>query len=414
MKLANRLSRLGTETAFEVLAEVNELRSKGRDIIALSIGEPACATAPNIKEAAKRALDNDLTHYSPSSGIPEFRQIIADYISSTRGIPVHPSEVVVVPGGKPIIFFSILACIEEGDEVIYPVPGYPIYESMINFAGGTPVPLRLQEERQFSFDVKELRSKISDRTKMVIINSPHNPTGGVIPKRDLHEVAELSLKHDFWVLSDEIYSRILYAGKPESISQFPGMKERTIILDGHSKTYAMTGWRVGYGVMPKELAIHVGRLMTNSNSCTATFTQHAAMEAITGSQDSVAAMVEEFRGNRDLIVEGLNKIEGFSCHTPSGAFYAYPNVTQACRKHGFSSSRDLQQFLLHEAGVAVLGQQCFGHRPFDEDQEYIRLSYVSSSKDIQEALRRIETSLSDKQLIERFLQRQRAKDVARS
>ena len=413
MKLANRLSRLGTETAFEVLAEVNELRSKGRDIIALSIGEPACATAPNIKEAAKRALDNDLTHYSPSSGIPEFRQIIADYISSTRGIPVHPSEVVVVPGGKPIIFFSILACIEEGDEVIYPVPGYPIYESMINFAGGTPVPLRLQEERQFSFDVKELRSKISDRTRMVIINSPHNPTGGVIPKRDLHEVAELSLKHDFWVLSDEIYSRILYSGKPESISQFPGMKERTIILDGHSKTYAMTGWRVGYGVMPKELAIHVGRLMTNSNSCTATFTQHAAMEAITGPQDSVTAMVEEFRGNRDLIVEGLNKIEGFSCHTPSGAFYAYPNVTQACRKHGFSSSRDLQQFLLHEAGVAVLGQQCFGHRPFDEDQEYIRLSYVSSSKDIQEALRRIETSLSDKQLIERFLQRQRAKDVAR-
>ena len=413
MKLANRLSRLGTETAFEVLAEVNELRSKGRDIIALSIGEPACATAPNIKEAAKKALDKDLTHYSPSSGIAEFRQIIADYVSSTRGIPVHPNEVVVVPGGKPIIFFSILACIEEGDEVIYPVPGYPIYESMINFAGGTPVPLRLQEERKFSFDVKELRSKISDRTKMVIINSPHNPTGGVIPKQDLHEVAELSLKHNFWVLSDEIYSRILYSGKPESISQFPGMKERTIILDGHSKTYAMTGWRVGYGVMPKELATHIGRLMTNSNSCTATFTQHAAMEAMIGPQDSVTAMVEEFRGNRDLIVEGLNKIDGFSCHTPAGAFYAYPNVTQACRKHGFTSSRDLQQFLLHEAGVAVLGQQCFGRRPSDEDQEYIRLSYVSSSNDIQEALRRITTSLSDTQLIERFLSKQRSKDVAR-
>ncbi len=413
MKLANRLSRLGTETAFEVLAEVNELRSKGRDIIALSIGEPACATAPNIKEAAKKALDKDLTHYSPSSGIAEFRQIIADYVSSTRGIPVYPNEVVVVPGGKPVIFFSILACIEEGDEVIYPVPGYPIYESMINFAGGTPVPLRLQEERKFSFDVKELRSKISDRTKMVIINSPHNPTGGVIPKQDLHEVAELSLKHNFWVLSDEIYSRILYSGKPESISQFPGMKERTIILDGHSKTYAMTGWRVGYGVMPKELATHIGRLMTNSNSCTATFTQHAAMEAMIGPQDSVTAMVEEFRGNRDLIVEGLNKIDGFSCHTPAGAFYAYPNVTQACRKHGFTSSRDLQQFLLHEAGVAVLGQQCFGRRPSDEDQEYIRLSYVSSSNDIQEALRRITTSLSDTQLIERFLSKQRSKDVAR-
>jgi len=413
MKLARRLSRLGTETAFEVLAEVNELRSKGHDIIALSIGEPACATAPNIKEAAKKALDKDLTHYSPSAGITEFRQIIAKYVSSTRGIPVDPSEVVVVPGGKPVIFFSMLACVEEGDEVIYPLPGYPIYESMINFVGATPVPLRLREERKFSFDVKELRSKISDRTKMVIINSPQNPTGGVIPKQDLHEVAELSLKHDFWVLSDEIYSRILYEGKPESISQFPGMKERTIILDGHSKTYAMTGWRVGYGVMPKELALHVGRLMTNSNSCTATFTQYAGMEAIVGSQDSVTGMVEEFRGNRDLIVEGLNKIDGFSCHTPAGAFYAYPNVTEACRKHGFKSSRELQQFLLHEAGVAVLGQHCFGSRRPDEDQEFIRLSYVSSSNDIKEALRRIETALSDEHLVKSFLAKARVKDVVK-
>lgn len=413
MKLASRLSRLGTETAFEVLAEVNELRSKGRDIITLSIGEPACGTAPNIKEAAKKALDKDLTHYSPSAGITEFRRIIADYVSTTRGIPVDPSEVVVVPGGKPVIFFSMLACIEEGDEVIYPVPGYPIYESMINFAGGKPVPLRLREERNFSFDVKELRSKISDRTRMVIINSPHNPTGGVIPKQDLHEVAELSLKHDFWVLSDEIYSRILYSGKPESISQFPGMKERTIILDGHSKTYAMTGWRVGYGVMPKELAPHIGRLMTNSNSCTATFTQYAAMEAMTGPQKYATDMVEEFRANRDLIVDGLNKIDGFSCHTPAGAFYAYPNVTQACRKHGFGSSRELQQFLLHEAGVAVLGQHCFGSRPPDEDQEYIRLSYVSSSNDIKEGLRRIGTALSDKQRVERFLAIERDKDVVK-
>jgi len=335
MKLAHRLSRLGTETAFEVLAEVNELRAKGRDIIALSIGEPACATADFIKKAAKKALDNNLTRYSPSPGITEFRNVIAGYVSSTRGIPVDPAEVVVVPGGKPIIFFSILACVEEGDEVIYPLPGYPIYESMINFAGATPVPLRLREERKFSFDVKELRSKITERTKMIIVNSPHNPTGGVIPKQDLHEIAELALKHDIWVLSDEIYSRILYEGKAESISQFPGMKERTIILDGHSKTYAMTGWRVGYGVMPKELAVHVGRLMTNSNSCTATFTQHAAMEAMTGPQDSVDAMVKEFRQNRDLIIDELNKIEGFSCHKPAGAFYAYPNVTEVCAKHGF-------------------------------------------------------------------------------
>jgi len=329
MKFASRLSRLGTETAFDVLNEINELRSKGRDIIALSIGEPACATAPNIKEAAKKALDKDLTHYSPSAGITEFRRAAAEYVSRTRGIPVDPAEVVIVPGGKPVLFFSMLACIEEGDEVIYPMPGYPIYESMINFVGAKAVPLRLREERNFSFDVKELRSKISDRTRMVIINSPQNPTGGVIPKNDLHEVAELSLKHDFWVLSDEIYSRIVYSGKPESISQFPGMKERTIILDGHSKTYAMTGWRVGYGVMPKELAAHVSRLMTNSNSCTATFTQYAAMEALTGPQDYVTDMVEGFRKNRDLVVEGLNKIEGFSCHTPAGAFYAYPNVTRA-------------------------------------------------------------------------------------
>lgn len=413
MKLAKRISRLGTETAFEVLAEVNELRAQGRSIIALSIGEPACATAPNIKDAAKKALDDDLTHYSPSSGITEFRRVIADYVASTRGIPVDPDEVVVVPGGKPVIFFALLACVEQGDEVVYPVPGYPIYESMINFAGATPVPLRLREERGFSFDVKELRSKITSKTKMVIINSPQNPTGGMIPKQDLHEVAELSLKHDFWVLSDEIYSRIVYEGKAESISQFPGMKERTIILDGHSKTYAMTGWRVGYGVMPKELALHVGRLMTNSNSCTATFTQHAGMEAITGPQDSVDAMVAEFRQNRDLIVDGLNAIDGFVCHKPKGAFYAYPNVTKACRKHGFKTSKDLQKYLLYEAGVAVLGQQCFGTRPPDEDQEYIRLSYVSSSEDLQEALRRINKALGEKDRIKRFLEKQRETDLVK-
>ncbi len=409
MKLAQRISRLGTETAFEVLAEVNELRAKGRDIIALSIGEPACATADSIKDAAKKALDNNLTHYSPSQGIGEFRKVIAEYVSATRGIPVDPAEVVVVPGGKPVIFFSILACIEEGDEVVYPLPGYPIYESMINFVGATPVPLRLREEKRFSFDIQELRSRITERTRMVIVNSPHNPTGGMIPKNDLHEIAELALKYDFWVLSDEIYSRIVYEGRPESIVQFPGMKERTIILDGHSKTYAMTGWRVGYGVMPKELAIHVTRLMTNSNSCTATFTQYAGMEAISGPQDSVDAMIREFRVNRDLIVHGLNRIDGFFCHKPAGAFYAYPNVTRVCRKNGFKNSKQLQQFLLHKAGVAVLGQQCFGTRSAEDDQEYIRLSYVSSSVDILEALRRIEKALSDRRLIEEFLDEERAK-----
>jgi aspartate aminotransferase len=413
MKLASRISRLGTETAFEVLAEVNELRARGKNIIALSIGEPACATADHIKQAAKDALDKNLTHYSPSQGIAELRTAAASYVARTRGIPVDPTEVVIVPGGKPIIFFSILACVEEGDEVVYPLPGYPIYESMINFVGATPVPLRLREEKHFSFDIDELRSKITDRTRMIIVNSPHNPTGGVIPKQDLHEIAELALRNNIWVLSDEIYSRIVYEGKAESISQFPGMKERTIILDGHSKTYAMTGWRVGYGVMPRELAGHVTRLMTNSNSCTATFTQHAALAAIEGSQASVDAMVDEFRANRDVIVDGLNAIDGFRCHTPAGAFYAYPNVTAACRKHGFKDSKQLQQFLLHNAGVAVLGQQCFGTRRPENNEEYIRLSYVSSKKDIQEALQRIKTALSDSQRLKSFFQEQQDRDLVK-
>lgn len=413
MKLSKRIARLGTETAFEVLAEVERLRSEGRNIIALSIGEPAGDTAPNIREAAKAALDKGLTHYSPSAGIMDLRKIIAEYVSGTRGIPIVPEEVVVVPGGKPVIFFSILACVEEGDEVLYPNPGYPIYESMINFVGAKPVPLRLKEEKGFSFDVGELRSKITPRTKMIILNSPQNPTGGIIPKKDLHDVAELALKHDLWVLSDEIYSRIVYEGKFESITQFPGMKDRTIILDGHSKTYAMTGWRVGYGVMPAPLAPYITRLMTNSNSCTATFTQHAAMEALTGPQESVTAMVSQFRNRRDLIVKGLNAIEGISCRTPSGAFYAYANVTDACRQKGFRDSRQVQQFLLHQAGVAVLGQHCFGTRMPDEDQEYVRLSYVSSESDLTEALQRIERSLADDKMIEEFLSKEHVKDVVK-
>lgn len=413
MKFSQRISRLGTETAFEVLAEVNELRAKGRDIITLSIGEPACNTAEYIKEAAKKALDDNLTHYSASQGIPEFRDVIAKYVAETRGIPVAPEEVVVVPGGKPIIFFSMLACIEEGDEVIYPLPGYPIYESMINFVGAKPVPLRLRERKEFSFDVRELRSKITDRTKMVIVNSPHNPTGGIIPKHDLHEVAELSLKHDFWVLSDEIYSRIVYEKKSESISQFPGMKERTIILDGHSKTYAMTGWRVGFGVMPKQLATHITRLMTNSNSCTATFTQYAGLAAMTGPQESVDAMVSEFRQNRDLVFDGLNRIDGIFCRKPAGAFYVYPNVTRVCRKLGFKDSRQLQQYLLHKAGVAVLGQQCFGTRSEEDDEEYIRISYVASAADLREGLRRIEASLADSKMLNDFFETHPASEQAK-
>ena len=411
MKLATRLSRLGTETAFEVLAEVERLRAQGKNIIALSIGEPAGDTALHIKDAAKEALDKNMTHYGPSAGLLPFRKVIAEYVASSRGIPVEPEEVVVVPGGKPVIFFSLLALIEEGDEVLYPNPGYPIYESMINFAGGKAVPLRLREERGFSFDVNDLRSNVTPRTKLVIINSPQNPTGGIVPKHDLQEVARLAAKHDFWVLSDEIYSRMVYDGKFESISQFPGMKERLIILDGHSKTYAMTGWRVGYGVFPKVLAPHIAKLMTNSNSCTATFTQYAAMKAMTSSQDCVTTMVGEFRERRDFIVKGLNNIEGFSCRTPAGAFYAYPNVTQVCQKLGFKDSKSLQQFLLHKAGVAVLGQHCFGTRQPEEDQEYIRLSYVSSLKDLTEALKRITAALQDRRLVSEFLEEESARAV---
>ncbi len=408
MKLASRLSRLGTETAFEVLAQVTELRAQGKNIIALSIGEPACDTANHIKDAAKKALDEGHTHYGPSAGLPDFRKVIAEYVAKTREIPVKPSEVVVVPGGKPIIFFSMLACVEEEDEVIYPLPGYPIYESMINFVGAKPVPIRLKEEKGFSFDVNELKALVTKKTKMIVLNSPQNPTGGIVPRSDLQVVAELAVKNNIWVLSDEIYTRIVYDAKAESITQFPGMKERTILLDGHSKTYAMTGWRVGYGVMPEDLAVHVGRLMTNSNSCTATFTQHAAMTALLASQDSVDEMVKEFRANRDLIVDGLNKIDGFTCLKPQGAFYVYPNVTRVCRRLGFGSSKDLQQFLLFKGGVAVLGQHCFGARGPEDTEEYIRLSYVSSEKDIREALKRIDAALSDGRLVEEFHAEQRA------
>jgi aspartate/methionine/tyrosine aminotransferase len=386
---------------------VNRLREQGRNIIALSIGEPACATAENIKKAAKEALDADLTHYSPSQGIADFRAVIAKDVSARRGVAFTPDEVVVVPGGKPVIFFSALAILEKGDEAIYPNPGYPIYESMISFTGAKAVPLRLREDKRFSFDVEELRSKITSRTRLIIVNSPHNPTGGVIPKQDLEVIADLAKKHDLWVLADEIYNRMTYDSKFESIIRFPDMKERTILLDGHSKTYAMTGWRVGYGVMPKKLAEYMTKLMTNSNSCTATFTQYAGIEAISGPQEHVDVMVAGFRENRDLIVDGLNRIPGFRCHTPAGAFYAYPNVTTVCREKGFRNSRDLQQFLLYKAGVAVLGQQCFGTRLKEENQEYIRLSYVSSKEDILEALRRVEAALENGSLIQEFLEEEK-------
>jgi len=384
MELSSRMSRLGTETAFEILAAARTLEAEGRDIVHLEIGEPDFDTPSNVVDAGIEALRSGKTHYSPAAGIPELRQAIADYISATRAIEASPEQVVVVPGGKPIMFFALLALIEEGDEVIYPNPSFPIYESMIRFAGGKAVPVQLREENAFGLDTGELMSLVSDATKMIIMNSPANPTGGVLGREDLEAIASVAREKDIMVLSDEIYSRIQYEGKFASIASLPGMQERTIILDGFSKTYAMTGWRLGYGVMNEELAEHITRLMINSNSCTATFTQVAGVEALTGPQESVEEMVSAFRRRRDLIVDGLNSIPGISCLRPRGAFYAFPNITGTGM-----SSKELEQYLLHEAGVATLAGTSFG----SYGEGYLRLSYANSVDNIEKALERIDASV---------------------
>jgi aspartate/methionine/tyrosine aminotransferase len=374
------MQHLGTETAFEVLARAKALEAQGRHIIHLEIGEPDFDTPGNIIGAAKAALDEGFTHYGPSAGMLETRDTIARHISDDRGVDVSPDQIVVTPGGKPIIFFSALALLDPGDEVIYPNPGFPIYESMIDYLGAKRVPIRLREEQGFAFDADELESLVTDNTKLVIINSPQNPTGGVLPPETLQKLADLAREKDFYVLSDEIYSQIIYEGEHHSIYAVDGMPERTIILDGHSKTYAMTGWRLGYGVMPAEMAEKVGKLMTNSNSCTCSFTQMAGIEALRGSQDSVGAMVEEFRARRDLIVDGLNNIPGFTCHRPKGAFYVFPNITGTGKK-----AKELEEILMNEAGVAVLAGTAFGE--FGEG--YIRLSYANSQENIRRALEQI-------------------------
>lgn len=406
MLYAKRMSMLGTETAFEVLAEVKKLEAQGKKIISFCIGEPDFDTPKNIIRAAQKALEEGYTHYGPSAGLPDFRKTCAAYITKTRNIPYGADEIVVTPGAKPIIFFGILACVNEGDEVVYPNPGFPVYESMINFVGAKPVPLPLLEEKEFNFDINSLKNLITKKTKMIIINSPHNPCGSVIPKEDLKKVANLAKKHDLWVMSDEVYSRMQYEGNFESIIQFPGMKERTILIEGHSKTYAMTGWRLGYGAMNKELASHIARLMTNSNSCTATFTQIAGKEAYEGPQNETARMTAEFKKRRDLIVSGLNSIEGIKCLKPKGAFYVFPNVTKLCSKLGLSDSKQLQQFLLHKAGVAVLARTCFGKKNENETEEYIRLSYATSEENIKEGVKRIREATANKALIKEFLKEQ--------
>ncbi len=381
LKLARRMQRLGTETAFEVLVKARALEAQGKDIVHLEIGEPDFDTPANVIDAGVKALQGGWTHYGPSAGLPELRQTIADYISKTRGVPVKMEEVVVVPGGKPIIFFTMLALVDEEDEVIYPNPGFPIYESMIHYVGGKAVPVPLREENDFSLDPAELKKLITDRTKLIILNSPHNPTGGVMPEADVRAVAAAIGDRDIMVMSDEIYSRLVFDGSHFSIMSIPGFKDRTILLDGFSKTYAMTGWRMGYGVMRADLAQHISRLQTNATSCTASFTQRAGIEALTGDQSSVETMCKHFLQRRETMVARLNKIKGFSCRTPKGAFYVFPNIT----KTGWTSKK-LADAILQEAGVACLSGTAFG----EYGEGYIRFSIANSIENINKALDRVE------------------------
>jgi aspartate aminotransferase len=380
MKLAEKMSRIGTESAFEVLAKARALEKQGRHVIHLEIGEPDFPTPAHVVEAGKRALDEGWTKYGPTQGFPELREAIAAYISRTRGIAVGAENVCVVPGGKPIMYFLMTALLEPGDEVIYPDPSFPIYESLIHFLGATPVGVPVVESRGFSFDLDTLRSRLSDKTKLVILNSPANPTGGVIPRDDIAQMADMLRTRDVIVLSDEIYSRIWYENEPTSITSFDGMLDKTVLLDGFSKTYSMTGWRLGYGVMPTWLAQAVVQLMVNSNSCTASFSQRAGIAALEGPQDCVTAMVAEFRKRRDAIVAGLNSIPGFRCAVPAGAFYAFPNVTGT--KMG---SKELADLLLNEAGVACLDGKAFGQH----GDGHLRFSYANSLPNILEAIDRI-------------------------
>jgi aspartate aminotransferase len=386
MHIAQRMKLLGTETAFEVLVKARALEAQGKHIIHLEIGEPDFDTPANIRNAAKTALDKGYTHYGPSPGLPELRKTIAEYMTKHRRVQFNPNQVVVTPGGKPIMFYVIMACVDSGDEVIYPNPGFPIYESVINFVGAKPVPLALKEEKGFRFDIADLKKLITAKTRMLILNSPQNPTGGILTNDDLKEIAALAVKHDLMVLSDEIYSRIIYDGFTHtSIVTFPGMSERTIILDGFSKTYAMTGWRLGFGVMPESLVPSIAQLQINATSCTASFSQIAGIEALVGPQEEVVKMVAEFKRRRDVIVDGLNTIPGVRCLKPLGAFYVFPNITATGKPSKF-----LADYLLNEAGVAALSGTAFG--AFGEG--YLRFSYANSVENIQIALERVRAALA--------------------
>ena len=377
MKFAQRMSRLGTETAFEVMLRARALEETGKKVVHLEIGEPDFDTPRFIRQAAAQALEEGWTHYGPSPGLPEFRKVIADQWKAERGIPCDLENVIVTPGAKPIMFFVMMALLEEGDEVLYPNPGFPIYESVANFVGARPVPLALREEIGFDLDLKELESRINSRTRLLVLNSPHNPTGAVLKPETVEGIAALARKHDFHILSDEIYARIQYEGRHVSIASLPGMAERTIVLDGFSKTYAMTGWRLGFGIMEKSLAVHVARLMTNSNSCTASFVQRAGIAALTGPQAEIHAMVEEFRVRRNTMVEGLNALPGIRCSMPQGAFYVFPNIQGTGVK-----SAELAKLILEQAGVACLSGASFGAH----GEGYLRFSYANSLENIRTAL----------------------------
>lgn len=384
-KLASRMSRLGTETAFEVLAKARALEAQGKHIVHLEIGEPDFDTPQNIKNAAKKALDDGYTHYCPSAGLPELRDVIAQMVTKSHGINYKRENVVITPGAKPIMWYVILALCDVGDEVIYPNPGFPIYESVINFTGATPIPLKLREDRNFVFDIEDFKSKITSKTKLVILNSPQNPTGGVLEKEDILEIAKIAKQHDFMILTDEVYCKMLYDGvKFYSIASDPELQDRIIILDGFSKTYAMTGWRMGYGVMPEELATLVAKLETNSDSCTCVFNQVACIEALTGPQNEVTIMVNEFEKRRNTIVDGLNTIPGIKCLKPKGAFYAFPNITETGK-----DSNWLSNYLLNEAGVAALSGTCFGQY----GEGYLRFSYANSIANLELALERIDKAI---------------------
>jgi aspartate aminotransferase len=381
MKFARRMDVIGTETAFEVLAKARKLEAQGRNIVHLEIGEPDFPTPPNIVEAAERALRDGYTHYTPAGGLMPARQAVADWIRRLYEVDIKPEQAVMVPGSKNVLLFTMLALIDEGDEVIVPDPGYPIYPSVATLAGGKPVPVLLRERNDFRLDIEELKSKITPRTKLLVINSPQNPTGGVLSTKDLEQIAELAQRHDFYVLSDEVYGQITYGGHHASILTVPGMVERTIYSDGLSKAYAMCGWRLGFAVAPLPLAQKMETLMINSSSCAAAFTQMAAIEALSPRSDrAVESMVGEFRRRRDIVVDRLNALPGVSCHKPLGAFYVFPNITDTGQ-----NERDLADRMLYDGGVAVLAGTAFG----EGGKGYLRLSYANSVDQIEEGVSRM-------------------------